>query len=180
MSQGGFELRSWATNCSDLQGTFQEDGRAATHTSEYEKLLGYKYHTSNDTIELSEICTEPMEKVTKRTVLSCLAGIFDPLGIFLPVTVQGKIFMQEIWAEKYEWDDVLSPEMCKKWHKIHKDLCNLTCNQIDRYAFSSEVALYVFTDASASVYGFSVYARCKIGERVTSNLIFSKCPSSFI
>ena len=37
---------------------------------------------------------------TRRTTLSTISKIFDPLGILAPVTITGKILMQDIWRDK--------------------------------------------------------------------------------
>ena len=45
---------------------------------------------------------------TKRTVLSVIADIYDPLGLLGPVVFLYKRFMQQLWETKTNWDEVLS------------------------------------------------------------------------
>ena len=44
---------------------------------------------------------------TKRKVLSIISAIFDPLGLLGPVIITTKIFMQQLWKKKFDWDDPL-------------------------------------------------------------------------
>ena len=45
--------------------------------------------------------------LTKRVVLKQIASMYDPLGLFSPVTLQGKIFLQALWNKKLAWDESL-------------------------------------------------------------------------
>jgi hypothetical protein len=51
-----------------------------------------------------------------------IASIFNPLGLFSPVPLMGKHFMQTLWNKKFEWDFKLSEEDCKIWQGIAKDI----------------------------------------------------------
>lgn len=42
--------------------------------------------------------------VSKRTATSDLARLFDPLGLLAPVVVKAKIFIQQLWQFKLDWD----------------------------------------------------------------------------
>lgn len=50
---------------------------------------------------------QPIEigQVTKRTVLSQTARLFDPLGWLAPVTIAAKIMVQTAWFQRREWDE---------------------------------------------------------------------------
>ena len=63
------------------------------------KVLGLKWNTLNDTLPLaSNTFSVDDMKTTKRKVLSIVAQIFDPLGLFLPVIVKSRIFIQNLWT----------------------------------------------------------------------------------
>ena len=55
MNSGGFQLRSWASNSSELRETFINDGTCATHSSDHEKVLGYKYFPQSDSLALNDV-----------------------------------------------------------------------------------------------------------------------------
>ena len=75
----------------------QKEGRSSTA-----KVLGLTWNMDKDTMEvqLSMVSTSDCCSPTKRKVLSILAAIFDPLGIISPVSVPGKVLLQEICARK--------------------------------------------------------------------------------
>lgn len=50
-------------------------------------------------------------RLTKRTLLSDIHKVFDPLGFFAPVLIKGKIFLQQLWQLKTEWDTALSEKI---------------------------------------------------------------------
>lgn len=112
MTEGGFLLRSWSTNCPELQAKFEKDGISSELTdSGMEKILGYKYDLNNDNLSVSNHDFSIQGKLTKRSVLSKLAKCFDPLGFVNPVTVRGKMLMRDMWKAGLGWDDEISAEM---------------------------------------------------------------------
>ena len=66
-------------------------------------------------------------------MLKQIASVYDPLGLFCPVTLQGKLFLQELWNKKLSWDDKLSSKDKEKWNKIKEDLKNLPKCRFPRY-----------------------------------------------
>ena len=48
--------------------------------------------------------------LSKRNILSILAGLFNPLGIISPVVVCAKLLFQELCIEKAEWDNELESD----------------------------------------------------------------------
>ena len=43
-------------------------------------------------------------KLTKRIVMSQLNGIYYPIGLLVPLTIKGKIFMRNLWVKEFDWD----------------------------------------------------------------------------
>ena len=87
-------------------------------------VLGLKWNNSLDTFTFSGIkidCSELV--VTKRIVLSCIARIFDPLGLISPFVMFCKILFQEIWLLGLNWDEELPIDIAykfQKWIKVAK------------------------------------------------------------
>ena len=96
MQLGGFELRSWASNCAAAQSEFIKNGCATKHGCDFEKFLGYSYFPLFDCVRLVQF-DESCDNLTKRKMLSNIAKLFDPLGLVLPVTVKGKVLMPQVW-----------------------------------------------------------------------------------
>ena len=47
---------------------------------------------------------EGTKYVTKRSILSTMATVFDSLGLICPISVAAKVLFQDICMEKLEWD----------------------------------------------------------------------------
>ena len=172
MEEGGFVLRSWATNDNtELKNLMLEEGRLAEHGCNEERVLGYRYNTMNDTVSLANFELD-INANTKRTILAQTSKIFDPLSLFLPVTIRGRLLMRSLWKLKVDWDEIVPPEMIKTWQSLYHEYNQLKEISAPRCAFnSSELnSLHIFCDASKKSYGFAAYAH----NNCDTNLIFAK------
>jgi hypothetical protein len=50
----------------------------------------------------------------------------DPLGMSSPVAVRSKIFLQDLWNRKLDWDEIIPQEIMTHWNKINQDMENCT------------------------------------------------------
>ena len=171
MQKGNFELRSWNTNCEDLKQQMIEDHNFVEHGCELEKVLGYKYSTLNDTIQLSDAHID-FDVKTKRGILSQTSKMFDPLSLCLPVTVRGKVLLRDLWSQKVGWDEEINSDSFAKWSALSKDLSQLTSIEFPRFCIDKDKPseLYIFCDSSKQAYGFAAY-NVQDGK---SSLIFAK------
>ncbi|KAJ8966512.1 hypothetical protein NQ317_010498 [Molorchus minor] len=96
LNSAQFHLHKWnSNNTSILTGV--------THS------FRYSLDSQSDQFNFS-VPSLPVDKVlTKRQVLSCIARMFDPLGLIGPIVVSAKILMQKIWCSKINWDERLPP-----------------------------------------------------------------------
>ncbi|XP_061519799.1 uncharacterized protein LOC133395115 [Anopheles gambiae] len=168
LAKGGFELRKWTSNnLSVLSGLSTE--YIGTHSSlhfipnETVKALGIWGKPESD-----ELCFESNTEAdeatsTKRSILSSIAKMYDPLGLIAPVIVRAKMLMQELWLLKSGWDEPVPNHICKKWKAIQSDWKTLSEYRTNRYALlpDATVEFHTFTDASEAAYGACVYARCE-------------------
>ena len=60
--------------------------------------------------------------ITKRSILSVAAKIYDPLGLISPVTLRFKQMFQELCKSKVDWDEPLNDEFCEEWNQIIEKL----------------------------------------------------------
>ena len=97
MSNANFNLRSWASNSTIIMSVVQHDN--VTHSRAMVNVVGLLWDTTGDTLTLNpkEFTSVHHSLLTKREVLEDMSKIFDPLGIVAPVTIMGKLFMQELW-----------------------------------------------------------------------------------
>ena len=67
-------------------------GNIASHGNSYEKILGMKYMLVFDSLQVGEFQLDASAN-TKRAVLAQISNVFDPLGLYLPVSNKGKFLM---------------------------------------------------------------------------------------
>ena len=87
--------------------------------------------------------------------MSTLSSIFDPLGLLAPITIKGKLLLQQLWLENCKWDDLLEDEFIASFNNFFDDLNKLTRIQIPRYIRTSNsriLELHGFGDASSQAY----------------------------
>ena len=161
MSQANFNLRSWASNGIQLQNLAKQDGTA--ETSNIVKVLVLQWNTSSDQLSLTpRNITTTTPFITKRDVLRDSSSIFDPLGLITPVTIQAKIFLQELWGKNLQWDEPLDDELKNKWNILSRNIQSATSHtsvprRYSQCTTSSPVALHIFADASTKAYGAVAY-----------------------
>ena len=117
--------------------------------------------------------------ITKRAVLKQIASAFDPLGLFSPVILRGKIFLQHLWNQNLSWDETLSSQDVIQWLDIQEDIHKLKSSTFQRYIgfMQQEKCTYhllAFCDASKSAYATSVYLYQECGKLRKVDLLFSK------
>ena len=83
-------------------------------------VLGLQWGSNADTISfpLKKVVSETKAlhgQLTKRSVLSIAAKVFDPLGLLEPFTVKAKMMLQELWKQKVSWDSQLPGELKAQW-----------------------------------------------------------------
>ena len=73
---------------------------------------------------------------TKRNLLKLSASLFDPLGIFSPVSVRIKILLQETCKLHLEWDMLLPETLVKMWSEIrfHAAILTKLVKKIEQYS----------------------------------------------
>lgn len=110
-------------------------------------------------------------KITKRTILSEVSQIFDPLGLVQPCTMKAKILLQQLWLKRIGWDEVPPEEIVKDWLKIKSTLPSLNKISFQRRAICispKSVTLHAFSDASTKGYGACIYLRSVSQDNVVS------------
>lgn len=104
------------------------------------------------------------EEITKRSVLSTIQKVFDPIGILCPAMIPMKILLQRAWVNKLKWDELLSKEEGEEFKKWCTNINILSTVRIPRLATAgirdrSKWSLHLFTDASKDAYAAVVYLR---------------------
>ena len=98
------------------------------------------------------------ETLTKQTILSTIAKLWDPLEILAAVTLSLRILMQSLWSVQLSWDD---PVDCTTRTEIKKRLQDFWIDHcIKPNCNSGPFELHGFCDAGEKAYGAMVWMRC--------------------
>ncbi|KAL6727694.1 hypothetical protein Aduo_009548 [Ancylostoma duodenale] len=140
------------------------------------KLLGIPWKPDLDNLVVPlKIVHQPVS--TKRTALRALSSTFDPLGLLVPFLAPFKVFIQDTWKKKYQWDDPLHEEDLLRWKLLIQDLED-PLPPIPRCVIPSDpscsLELAVFGDASQRLYACCVYLICHSSVGTTSHLLMAK------
>lgn len=166
MSRGGFSLHKWCSNDPKILENIDENLRekqVLINQEDTVKALGMRWIPIEDcyTFKIDEI--ENLKINTKRTVLSDIAKLFDPMGFLGPVVVKAKIFMQHLWILKLDWDQPLPEEENAAWINYRKQLLHLNGIKIQRFngriPNAKLIELHGFADASQNAYGACIYIK---------------------
>lgn len=163
LQKGGFELRKWSSNnplaLSAFPVDFLETPILLYSDESAIKVLGLMWEPTSDCFKY--YITPFTGPVTKRTVLSYMSRIFDPLGYLSPIIFNIKSFLQKLWTSNTVWDEVLPSDLLNYWIEFSQGLPCLSELSIPRYTSScvDDHHLVGFCDASAKGYSAVVYLR---------------------
>ncbi|XP_049871172.1 uncharacterized protein LOC126370378 [Pectinophora gossypiella] len=167
LGRGQMELRKWASNCPELLADLPPEHCLTNQVSmDVEKshtlkVLGLIWDPQSDTFSFE--VKPQIRRCTRRTILSELARIFDPLGFLSPITLSSKILVQKLWILNVSWDDEPPSEIVQQWELMLEQLPTVKSLRIPRCLASPtpvSCQLHGFADSSESGYGAVIYLRC--------------------
>lgn len=184
--RGGLFLHKFLSNNANIAKLVNQ---SETNTSEkvkdinlceesVDRALGIQWQTESDVF----IFTSQPVKIdvpTRRSILSTVAGIYDPLGFISPFVLEGKSILQEMCKAGTSWDDPLPSVLQSRWESWNSDCSNLQNIKIPRCYRPSDMEveryeLHHFSDGSTSGYGQCSYLRIIGKNDVHCTLIASK------
>ncbi|XP_018362818.1 PREDICTED: uncharacterized protein LOC108761000 [Trachymyrmex cornetzi] len=175
LATAGMELRKWNSNVSDL--LTEGEIEVPLTSNEEVKTLGIRWNSREDVFKFKLMMPEKTSS-TKRSILSVIAQIYDPLGLIGPVVTKAKLFMRSLWKLSVSWDDEIPSDLLLEWNSYKERLEAMEEVRIPRHVVSQEtskIEMHGFCDASQLAYGACIYL-CSSnaqGER-SSKLLVSK------
>ncbi|XP_058827423.1 uncharacterized protein LOC131687359 [Topomyia yanbarensis] len=193
-SCGGFRIRNWVSNSARfLEQIGERSVDSAVHfnwdkNTEYERVLGVVWDPVGDEFRFATEWKAEYNKVfleekrpTKRIVLSIVMAQFDPAGFLAPVTILGKMLVQDLWRTGCDWDDAIDELSFRKWLRWTNILADVPVFKLPRSYFGTarsdeveEVQLHIFADASETAYGCVAYFRAIVRGKVVCSLVMSR------
>ena len=177
LQEGGFRIRRWCSNSAQvLDGVPTEDRVSFLGPKDGTQLptmktLGLTWNAHQDVFSFNS--TVPYESTcTKRSVLSRVAAVYDPLGILAPFVVRAKIGIQMCWRSGVGWDDPLPDTLATSWRIWIEELKQLDlavrrCYREEKKT-PVDAAVHTFTDASEKAYGAVSYLRLSYADGTVS------------
>lgn len=98
LSSYGFPLRKFVSNCSDILSNDDLNANAVINlgNNDTTKTLGLLWNPQKDSLLFPVGKRDKPSLVTKRSILSTLAQMFDPLGLLSPLIVTAKVMLQQL------------------------------------------------------------------------------------
>jgi len=160
---GGFRLQKWASNDDSIISDISTCKPSSARTLPAEaRTLGLAWHPATDTFKF-HVNQADSHTPTKRSALSRVSQLFDPLGWLAPVIIVGKIFIQSLWKSQIGWDDPLPPSLARDWLAFDESLKDVSEFSIPRWFGTSSsvqgIELHGFSDASQDALGAVLYLR---------------------
>ncbi|XP_063990403.1 uncharacterized protein LOC135169384 [Diachasmimorpha longicaudata] len=176
---GGFPLAKWHSNSPSLlraltPGGFSQSPKPLEDSTT--KILGLKWDTTDDRLGFS-IELSVGVKPSKRIVLSEIAQLFDSLGLLSLVVIRAKALLQQLWLEKWDWDEELPGHLVQKWVRFREELSQVDQLSIPRWMGcrkDSRVEIHGFSDASLLAMSAVVYLKVTSADGVSISLAVAK------
>ena len=156
LAKARMPLQSWNSNNKELWSIIDKwfPGEVRPINT---SVLGLNWNVERDELSIKSVKFSE-QVLSKRSLLSKVSSVFDPLGLISPLVIRGKMLIQRAWAEKLGWDDPLPEDYVEEWQELVGKLVD-----VDRVKFSraacgdSPCQLHVFCDASVKAYGAVAY-----------------------
>ncbi|GFY11342.1 integrase catalytic domain-containing protein [Trichonephila clavipes] len=137
LKDAGMELHKWsASNPLLLPNSMCQVKDLSYSSSTETKTLGllWKPHPDSFAFKISPMTSNCDNLiVTKKSVISTIARIFDPLGLTGPVITSAKILLQSLWQLKLDWNDPLPSNLVSYWKFFIDALEYINYLDIPRY-----------------------------------------------
>ncbi|XP_011858887.1 PREDICTED: uncharacterized protein LOC105556404 [Vollenhovia emeryi] len=79
------------------------------------QILGIRWDQTRDILQFSYKTQGHSNVVNKRSILSEVAKLFDPLGLLGPIITNAKLILQELWQSGVEWDESVPQHIHSRW-----------------------------------------------------------------
>ncbi|GBN62633.1 hypothetical protein AVEN_19041-1, partial [Araneus ventricosus] len=181
LCSGGFKLHKWCSNEKSVleRAIKTEDSKNSCEIIDAKsiKILGLEWEPALDEFYCNFEISYDGDLPTKRTILSSVSKIFDPLGWLAPFIIGAKILIQSLWTFQISWDDPVPEEINKKWTVFRDQLHHLKSIRIPRRVLlpnATKIELHAFCDASEKAYAAVIYLKSINDSSISVKLLTSK------
>ena len=86
------------------------------------KTLGVTWQAEEDVFTFTSNAPTTTSMHTKRSFLSSIASLFDPIGMTAPFIIRAKMMMQYVWLSGRDYDETLPKELSKRIERWFEEL----------------------------------------------------------
>ena len=128
-----------------------------------ERPLGMQWDKEQDTFSFTTIRDVTVN--TRRSILSVVSSLYDPLGLAAPMILPAERLLQKMCKENLGWDDVICSDDLVRWSEWTRDITGLSnmkvpcCVKPNQFRKVDSIQLHYFSDASEERYGVVSYLR---------------------
>ena len=127
----GFTLHKWFSNDHTIMASRAHVSHDFSNNQNM-RTLGIQWNVNEDSFLYTVQRNVNAAVFNKRSVLSVIAGIYDPLGLIGPITFWCKHFVQQLWLAGSSWDEPLSGSLSEQWLELYSQLVADTHFKISR------------------------------------------------
>ena len=151
-----------------------------------QRSLGVYWDLNSDTFTFK--VSLPDKPYTRRGVLAIINSIYDPLGLAVPVLLEGRLLLQQLVTMgkmksngSLGWDDPLPDALLHQWKRWSSSLPDLAkvsvrrCYHGNNFGDVTRAEIHAFCDASKDAIGTAIYLRLvNRHDEVCTALLFSQ------
>lgn len=175
----GMTLCKFASNEPQLLANLPENllNSSAEDPNSLTRTLGIGFDTKADEFFYA-FKTPKVTELTRASVLSQIASLYDPIGWIGPVVLSAKLIMKAIVMHNVGWSEKLPEGLAQNWQSFHSKIHFLSNVRIPRQCYITNhriIEIHGFSDASIQAYGAVIYARSIDGlGSIQTSLLTSK------
>lgn len=157
LTKGNFNLREWGSNSTLVRNKAEASGVLLKEKNV--GALGLWWSQLEDKFQFKKNFTWN-QKHTKRSVLSFINAVFDPLNWLCPIHIQNRLLLRELWALKYLWDQDFSKDkqLVERWAYLRQQCFSAVGLEVDlNVTILENTEIHVFSDSSKQAYGAVLY-----------------------
>jgi hypothetical protein len=189
LAQAKMDLRQWESSAGEDSGVDRlsssrcglESGSGLSLDEEDSttSVLGLRWDKRSDCLSIV-LPGELPSVVTKRSILSCVAKTFDPLGFICPATLVLKSILQQTFIIKLDWDEEVPDSVKNQFKQWTEEISSLGLIKVPRHAFiycegdDDKYELHTFCDASKGAFAAVVFVRTVKPDGVSVQLLMAK------
>ena len=168
----GFNLRGVVSNSRQFLLSVPAEALSANYVNldvgvdelPRDRVLGVGWLVDEDCFTFSWRLPVLSQHTTKRSLLSSLGSIFDPLGLVLPIIVPLRSLFQKVCSGGVGWDDPLPADaetVWRDWLGNVQFLRNLKVSRciLGESSANEAIELHIFADGSEVAFAACAYSR---------------------